>query len=243
MLRQQLFAEPAGDTYRLASSANNLRGTPREPKRPGNVVGRMQLPRFLGLVDLAIATVVIGIVVLPARQMYAQAAQKGDETAQFGLALAEARSIAHPDDGAAVGELARRLGEASFKDWAVEAAVHGAERAKSSTSAWRALLAASVAYVDKIDVIPALDYANRALAACHLQSEACPSWEEIRMKLYQQHLDAGVQSGIDPRHNPKGFRAAGEAGLRSIRLNNKEQESSSVGQGSASGSGSPIPTP
>ncbi len=203
----------------------------------------MQLPRFLGLVDLAIATVVIGIVVLPARQMYAQAAHKGDEPTQFGLALAEARTIAHPDDGAAVGDLARRLGESSFKDWAVEASVHGAERAKSSTSAWRALLAASVAYVDKIDVIPALDYANRALDACHLSADACPSWEEIRMKLYQQHLDAGVKSGINPRTNPKGFRAAGEAGLRSIRLKQTEQETSTVDKGSAGGSAAPAPTP
>ncbi len=203
----------------------------------------MQLPRFLGLVDLAIATVVIGIVVLPARQMYAQAAAKGDDSAQFALALAEARTIAHPDDGAATSDFARRLGEAAFKDWAVEVAVHGAERAKASPSGWRALLAASVAYVDKIDVIPALDYANRALASCHAQTAACPSWEEIRMSLYQKHLDAGVQSGIDPHHNPKGFRAAGEAGLRTIRLKTTEKETSSVGNGSGGSSQTPAPTP
>lgn len=205
----------------------------------------MKLARIFSLVDLAIATVVIGMVVLPARQMYAQAAQKGDDAAQFGLALAEARSIAHPQDGGAVGDLARRLGEASFKDWAIEAAVHGAERAKTSPTAWRALLAASVAYVDKIDVIPGLDYANRALAACReaQTSGACPSWEEIRMQLYQQHLDAGVKSGIDPRQDPKGFRAAGEAGLRTIRIKQNERESSSVGNGSASGSGNQTPAP
>lgn len=203
----------------------------------------MKLPRIFSLVDLAIATVVIGMVILPARQMYAQAAQKGDDATQFGLALAEARTIAHPEDGAAVGELARRLGESAFKDWAIEASVHGAERAKSSPSAWRALLAASVAYVDKIDVIPGLDYANRALAACHQSATACPSWEEIRMKLYQQHLDAGVASGIDPRQNPKGFRAAGEAGLRTIRIKQTEQETSSVGHGSAAGSATPAPAP
>ena len=193
----------------------------------------MQVPRFIGLVDLAIATVVIATIVIPARTMYAQSAVKGDETVQFGLALAEARTIAHPDDGAATSDLARRLGDIAFKDWAVEAAVHGADRAKSSPSAWRALLAASVAYVDKLDVIPALDYANRALTACHSAADACPSWEEIRMKLYQQHLDAGVKSGIDPKRDPKGFRAAGEAGLRSIRLKSNESESSSSGTGSA----------
>jgi hypothetical protein len=194
----------------------------------------MQLPRFVGLVDLGIATVVLVTVVLPPREMYACAAHKGDEAEHFSMALAEARTIAHPDDGAATGDLARRLGAVGFKDWAIEAAVHGAERAKASPSAWRALLAASVAYVDKIDVLPALDYANRALTACHEAQDACPSWEEIRMSLYQQHLDAGVQSGIDPRHDPKGFRAAGESGLRSIRLKNTERENPTrAGSGSA----------
>lgn len=194
----------------------------------------MQLPRFLGLVDLAIATVVLVTVVLPAREMYAAAAHKGDEAGQFALALAEARTMAHPDDGKAIEDLSRRLGDLTFKDWAIEAAVRGAERTKSSPSSWRALLAASVAYVDKIEVIPALDYANRALAACHDAQASCPSWEEIRVRLYQQHLDAGVKSGIDPHQNPKGFRAAGEAGLRSIRLNNSERENTApAGSGSA----------
>ena len=94
----------------------------------------MQLPRFLGLVDLAIATVVIGIVVIPARQMYAASAAKGDDAAQFALGVAEARTIAHPEDGAALADFTRRLGEAAFKDWAVEAAVHGAARARSSST-------------------------------------------------------------------------------------------------------------
>lgn len=63
------------------------------------------------------------------------------------------------------------------------------------------------------------------------------------MSLYQKHLDAGVQSGIDPHHNPKGFRAAGEAGLRTIRLKTTEKETSSVGNGSGGSSQTPSPTP
>src|SRR4051794_24342944 len=158
----------------------------------------MQLPRFVGLFDLGVATIVLVAVVLPAREMYAGPATKGSDADQFALALAEARTVAHPADGASVDELARRLSAVGFKDWAIESAVRGAERAKDSPTAWRALLAASVAFVDKRDVIPALDYANRALASCEARAETCPSWEEIRMKLYQQHLDAGVKSKIDP---------------------------------------------
>jgi len=41
------------------------------------------------------------------------------------------------------------------------------------------------------------------------------------MKLYQEHLDAGVASGIDPHKGPdavRAFRRAGERALRQIRL-------------------------
>lgn len=179
----------------------------------------MKFTRAVGLVDLGILTVLLVAVVLPPREMYASSAMKGGSDAdRFALALAEARAIAEPSNGEATSELARRLGEAGFKDWAVDAAVAGSEAAKQSPSRWRALLATSVAYVDRLDVVPALEYANRALTVCEATRAACPNWEEIRMRLYQQHLDAGVKSGIDPRRDPKGFRRAGESSLRPIRL-------------------------
>jgi hypothetical protein len=102
--------------------------------------------------------------------------------------------------------------------------VDGALRARGAPSEWRALLAASIAYVDRLDVTAALDYANRALVTCQAMQGGCPSWEEVRMKLYHQHLDAGVKSGIDPRRDPKGFRAAGEGAVRTIRLNTQDRE-------------------
>lgn len=183
----------------------------------------MKWPQAIGIIDLGILTLVAVALFLPPREMYASPSYKGDDANRFAIALAEARTIAKPDDGMYVDDLARRLGEAGYKDWAIEAAVDGSQRAKDSPSRWRALLAVSVAYVDRIDVIPALDYANRALAACEAAREkggqaACPSWEEVRMRLYHQHLDGGVRSGIDPRQDPMGFRAAGESGIRQIRL-------------------------
>ena len=188
----------------------------------------MKWPRFVGIVDLGILTLIAVAIFLPARQMYARSAYKGEELDRFALALAEARTIASAD-GKNVDELSRRLGEAGMKDWAIEAALDGSERTKDSPTRWRALLAVSVAYVDRIDVVPALDYANRALAACETAREsgdqnACPSWEEVRMRLYHQHLDAGVKSGINPRLDPKGFREAGVNGVRHIRLKTGDKE-------------------
>jgi len=181
----------------------------------------MQLRRFVGFIDIGVASVLLVALALPAREMYATAAQKGTEAEQFALALAEAHSLAHPDDGAATDELARRLGGLGFKDWALEAALRGSDRARQSPSRWRALMAASVAFGDRNDAVPALDYANRALSACGEASAACPEHEQIRMKEYQRQLDAGVAAGIDPRLGPeavKAFRRAGESALRQIHL-------------------------
>jgi hypothetical protein len=204
----------------------------------------MKLPRFVGMVDLGVATVVAVMIFLPAREMYAQSVVKGDDAKQFSIALAEARTMVNPGDGVAVEELGHNLGDAAQKDWAVEATVHASDRAKDSPTRWRALMAASVAYIDRLDAVPALDYANRALTACHATQDAgnaaaCPSWEEIRMTLYQKHLDAGVKSGIDPHHDPIGFRKAGESALLQIHLgtgHDKERGSAVVtpaGSGSA----------
>jgi len=208
----------------------------------------MQLPRFVGLVDLGIATVLVVALVLPAREMFASPAIKGDEPHQFAIALAEARTIANPNDGQAVEDFTRLLGDAGMKDWAIEASVAASEHATDSPTRWRTLLAASAAFVGRLDVKPALDYANRALSACEsAQAQiaitgACPSWEEIRMQLYQQHLEAGVKSGIDPRRDPAGFRRAGETALRSIRLGGHDKERGS-GAGSANGSAGSGNTP
>lgn len=184
----------------------------------------MQLRRLVGFVDVGIAAVVAVLIVLPSRPMYSRPVFKGDADVHFAVALAEARTIAKPNDGDAVAELTRKLDEVDQKDWAIEEAVRGSERAKASPSLWRALLAASGAFVDRLDVVPGLDYANRALAACRTLREkgdaaGCASWEEVRLALYQQSLAAGVQSGVDPRRDPRGFRNAEDRGMLQIHLN------------------------
>lgn len=208
----------------------------------------MRLPRGVGLVDLAVAIIVAVALLMGPREMFASPAFKGDDAQQFAIGLAEARTIARPGDGQAVEDFTRKLDAAGMKDWAVESAVHASARAEDSPTHWRALLAVSVAFVDLLDVVPALDYANRALAACTASrakgdQSACPSWEEIRMQLYQQHLDAGVKSGIDPKKGPaaaEAFRRAGDSALRQIRLvPNHSPASTGSGSGSSgSGAGS-----
>jgi len=208
----------------------------------------MALRRLFSVLDIGIIVVVAVAIFLPARQMYASSAIKGDDAKQFAVALAEARTMARPDDGLAVEDYARKLGEADLKDWAVEAAVKASERAKDSPTRWRALIAASVAYVEQLEVVPALDYANRALAACESAREkgnaaACPSWEEVRMRLYQQHLDAGVQSKIDPKIDPRGFREAGQSALRHIYIGGRQDRPIETSGAGSAGSAAPQNAP
>ena len=160
----------------------------------------MKLPRSIGLVDLGVVTVVLVMVVLPPREMYAAAAHKGDEAAQFALALAEARTIAYPDDGNARRPTSPAgSASAGFKDWAIEAAVDGAERAKGSPTAWRRCSRPrSRTSTSSMSCRRSTTRTARSPRARHVHETACPSWEEVRMRLYQQHLDAGVQV----RHRP-----------------------------------------
>ena len=192
--------------------------------------------RTFGLVDLGVTAVVAVAIFLPAREMTAQAAIKGDD---FSLALAEARTEAHPGDGAAIEDFTRKLGDAGMKDWAVESAVRMADKAKDSPTRWRALIAASVAYIEKVEAVPALDYANKAIEACQAAAQVdaatCPNFELVRMQFYQQHLDAGVSAGIDPKVNPKAFREAGQSKIRQFHIG-PSVPVIHAGSGSASGS-------
>ncbi|MBK9032636.1 MAG: hypothetical protein IPL61_15225 [Myxococcales bacterium] len=174
--------------------------------------------RHLSLADVVVVIVVAVALFLPARRLSATPVGKVDDHGRRALAFAEARVEARPGDGPAVYELVRLLGDAKLSDWAVQAAAVAAGRATESPTHWRALLAVSVAHVDRYEAKEALDYATQALAACaRAAATTCPSWEQVRVELYQRHLDAGVRSGINPRQNPIAFRQAGEAALRQVR--------------------------
>lgn len=200
--------------------------------------------RLISVVDLVVLIVVAVAVFLPARPFGVVAAPKADPAARVQLAFAEARVQARPGDGDAIYDYARRLGAAGQTDWAVQAAAVAAEAARTSPTYWRALLAVSVAHVDRLEAKPALEFATQALAACNASAAGCPSWEQLRVELYQRHLDAGVRSGIDARRNPAGFREAGEAALRQVWVKGSGvAPSQALPSPTTPGPGSAAPTP
>ena len=177
----------------------------------------MQLRRYVGLVDLGIVTVVAAGIAMPPREMFASPALKANEQATFALALAEARTIAQPTDTNRASDYSHRLDAAGFKDWAVEAGSDGAERASAAPDRWRALFATSIAYINRLEPKPALDYANRALTTCQSVGEAgCPSWENTRIRILRDYLVSARD--IDPKKDPQKFLKMGDGGIRTIRI-------------------------
>jgi hypothetical protein len=169
----------------------------------------------VGPIDIAVVVVLLLALVMPPRELIASAAIRGDEAATFALGLAEAKTIIAPKDGAARALLLRRLEDAHQNDWALEEATRGAAVATPQT-AWQVWLGLSLGYVDRLDAVEALKDAQRALEAC--DATACPGWERARMEIYRDHLDAGIQSGIDPKLDPRGFRTAGERHIHAAHV-------------------------
>jgi hypothetical protein len=178
----------------------------------------VRITAYLSLIDVAVAAVVAIAILMPPRpQRAVAAAARLDDDARWELAATEARLLAHPDDGQAAADVSRQMREARLLDWAIEVPALAASAGESATS-WRAALAASAAYAQRLDVKEAFEWAQRALAACSKAGTACPGWEQVRVELYTRHLEAGIKSGVDPRKDPEAFRRAGESALRTIHV-------------------------
>ncbi|MCA9675253.1 MAG: hypothetical protein KC464_09480, partial [Myxococcales bacterium] len=171
----------------------------------------MRIHRFLSLTDLVVGVVVLVALFLPRRPLYALDAYKLEPEARADLGAAEARWMLHPESALAAQAFSRQLVEAGQIDWAVEVPRDTAAVA-APDERWRAALSVSEAYIERVQVEPALDWAQQAEAGCKEAGARCPSWELLKLELYLRYLKAGVKSGIDPRRDPDGFqRAAGDA--------------------------------
>jgi hypothetical protein len=169
----------------------------------------------VGLFDVGAAVLVLIVLIMPGRDLhvasgykYVPAAEVPEFTAE--VAQAQAEQLARPSDGAAAEKLAMLLGARPVNqhDQAIRLAGAAAGRA-TPESRWRPLLAVSSTHADRIEIAEALEWAKRALAACNEAAAGCPDHEQVRLELYTQQLEAGMQAiarGADPRAEPERFR-------------------------------------
>lgn len=198
----------------------------------------MKFPRWMSWFDVGAIVIMVTLPFMPGSVHYAEsgalAAFRGTTASaevRWRVVMAQARSAVTPSTGRAVA-LVSALTAASYGDWAVDEAHRGVAHARGN--GWREAFAVSEAYADRLEPLPALAWARRAEQLCQAatggsgepadRSEAglieaglCPPSWGPRLTEYIKAFEAGVASGIDPRRNPNGFRAAGESALRVIR--------------------------
>ena len=171
----------------------------------------------IGLIDIGAAGLALVVLLLPAPGVPMNPVFDGPAAALAPrIALAQADCWRNPDDGRAVERLVDLLLDAGETDWAMRIA--GVAAVRSFPERWRALLALSSVHAFRLEVRPAWDYAQRALAACQEPGAACPDYEQARLETYVAALGSGVDSGIDPRVDIKAFGDAVRRAAPIIRL-------------------------
>jgi hypothetical protein len=161
----------------------------------------------LGLLDVGAAGALLVALVLPrpslpVKSLYTETERPLVEQA----ADAQADLARRPSDGRAAARLADALERLRQSDWGVSAAASASQ--KSGPETWRAQLAVSSAYGQRLEVGPAALWAKRALQSCNAQGAECADFERMRVEMYVTALEAGLASGIDPRREPQRFEDA-----------------------------------
>jgi hypothetical protein len=171
----------------------------------------------VGLLDVGAAGALLVALVLPGpslpvRSLYTEAERPNVER----LAEAQADLARSPDDGRAAAVLADALERLRQSDWAVSAAAAASEI--PGPDRWRALLAVSAAYGQRLAIAPATEWARRALKACQAPDARCADFERMRVEMYVTGLEAGLASGLDPRREAKRFEEAVQRAAPLLRV-------------------------
>jgi hypothetical protein len=174
----------------------------------------------VGLLDIVAVGAFLVALVLPSPSREVKSLYGYTNAAQAvtveDLAEAQAEVARDPASGAAAARLAELLVRARQTDWAVRAAVRPATA--DAADRWRALVALSAAYVDRLEIRSALEWAVRAVEACDADGAACAEHEQARLDLYHTALRAAWDSQIDPKVNRKGFADAARRAVPLIRV-------------------------
>lgn len=171
----------------------------------------------VGLIDIGAAGTVLVAILLPSPTRHIESVY-GKRLAGVGAEIAkwQADLAREPGDGDAADKLADALLRAEQSDWAVRLAADVAMQ-EGSPSRWRALLAVSAAHASRLEMRPSLMWGQKAQAACAEPGAACPVHEKARLALYVTALQAGVDSGVDPRLDLRAFGDAVERVVPTIQ--------------------------
>ena len=170
-----------------------------------------------GLLDIAgIGVALVAVLLPPPSKQVFPVYDKQSAAAPTEIAAAQAALSRDPQDFAALGRYVDLLAEAGQPDQALRAA--GAAFAQPGPTHWRAAVAVASVHADLLDAKAAYEWAGKALTACDEPGADCPDHERVRVDLYAKALKAGIDSGIDPRVDPEGFKKAIDSATPMIRV-------------------------
>ncbi len=171
----------------------------------------------VGLLDIAGAGVVLFVLILPAASKKVLPVYEGRQAELVPDLLAAQAAIARDQgDLIALTRYVDLLSLAGQTDQGLRAA--GAAYAAPTPGRWRAALATSSVHADRLDAKEAHEWAEKALVACDAPGADCPTHERVRVDLYAKALKAGIDSGLDPKVDPEGFKHAIDAAIPMIRV-------------------------
>lgn len=175
------------------------------------------MPFKVSVLDLTAAVVVLVAIFIPDRGLNVVPAYEAERDTHHEIALYQSILAAEPHDGQAAARLSQLFIDVKQSDWAIQVAASAVDDARND--AWRALLATSMAHAERVEVASAHEFAEKALTECRRSGRIhCPVHEEARLAVYFDQLEAGANSGIDPRVDPQGYEKAVFKRMRMINF-------------------------
>ena len=171
----------------------------------------------VGLLDIAaIGVVVVALVLPPPAKQVLPIYDQNSPANPDAIAAAQADLARDPHDYPALARYVDLLAEAGQLDQALRIA--GTAFSLEHPRRWRAALAVASVHADMLDAKAAYEWTLKSLSSCDLPTSDCPDHERVRIDLYAKALKAGIDSGIDPRVDPTGFKAAIDSATPMIRV-------------------------
>jgi len=166
------------------------------------------------LVDLIAVAAVAIVVLLPSGSLVAKPALVGDKIELDRVAALEDARFADPTNPDRALALADAYLRAEHPEWALATTAQFA-----ADGDHRVHLLRATAFAEELHAHEAVAEAARATAACDREGDKCDTAARVRIGVVAAPMQALVDSGIDPRKDPKAARAAVAGVLHATHAN------------------------
>jgi hypothetical protein len=166
------------------------------------------------LVDLIAVAAVAIVVLLPSGSLVAKPALVGDKIELDRIAALEDARFVEPTSVDKALALADAYLRAEHPDWALATTAQFEDAGDHRIHLLRA-----TAFAERLEPNEAVAEAQRGYAACDHEGSKCDTAARVRIGVVAAPMQALVDAKIDPKHDPKGARAAVAGVLHATKAN------------------------